>query len=119
MRQADEPVADCETHLIHIYPDPSKSPQEVKDATNVIQAMYGEGWNKVYLVRVGDRFVFMFGSDHERLVQTIEHVKKGLDPIGQSAALQKPADSTRPFARACVAGAIEQPVLRASGKTGR
>ncbi|MEZ6096098.1 MAG: hypothetical protein R3C03_18050 [Pirellulaceae bacterium] len=65
------------SHTITVTPDPGKSEDEVKHAIEAMVYRFGPDWNKIPVVQVGDHFVFMLGSDHERLERLVANVKVG------------------------------------------
>ena len=60
---------------IEISPDPSKSETEVQQASDVMKGIFGTQWNKIPVIQVDDHFVFMIGSNQEKLDQICRNVK--------------------------------------------
>ena len=61
---------------IVISPDPSKTEDEVLQASNMMQKLFGDQWNTIPVIQVEDHFVFMIGSNQEKLNQICRNVKE-------------------------------------------
>lgn len=77
---------DC--YLLRIHPDPDKTENEVQIADKTMAQVFGESWDMVPMVRVGDQFVFLFGSKTELLDKAVANLKTNRDPIGSSQIIQ-------------------------------
>ncbi len=64
-------------HAIHISPDPSKTQFETEQATATMRQAFGDQWNQVKVVPVGDHLVLMLGSDNARLQRVVRDVEQG------------------------------------------
>ena len=64
-------------HVIHISPDPSKTEFETEQATATMRQAFGDQWNQVKVVPVGDHLVLMLGSDNARLQRVVRDVEQG------------------------------------------
>jgi len=64
--------------------------EQKSDANQQLRRLFGENWDRVEVIRVGDRFVIMFGYDEALLTETLENLKGGKDPVGKLAATDAP-----------------------------
>ena len=71
------------THVIEITPDPSKTEKEADDAIQVMAQLFGSQWNQIRIVQVKNHFVFMLGSDNERLERIVSNVEQGIGAPAQ------------------------------------
>jgi|GEM_PF-5585830 len=70
-------IAEFPVHTIHITPDPSKTREEVESASGLMQALFGDNWSTVRMVRIRNHFVFMVGSDLAMLERIAKNVDTG------------------------------------------
>lgn len=81
------------THTIHITPDPSKTPEEVAEAIELMQKLFGEDWNRIEVVQVREHFLFLVGTDRARLETAVARVDAGQQlamPDGQLIPASNP-----------------------------
>ena len=71
---------------IKISADSSKSEAEVQEASALMQALFGEQWDRISVVQVEDHFVFMIGSDKERLKRICRKVQQNKDDLVEHLA---------------------------------
>lgn len=74
--------------LLRILPDPKHSETQIAAASATTKRLFGPNWNKIWLVQHDKQFILMFGSDEQRLKQTIRNLDTGADPI-RKVALEK------------------------------
>ena len=74
-KKAEKTVDGFNAFLIEISPDPSK-PEEVRQrARAMMKGLFGDQWNTIPVVQVDDHFVFMIGSNQEKLNQICRNVR--------------------------------------------
>ncbi len=71
-------------HIIEISPDPSKTDQQVADATAIMVGLLGPDWNQLQIVQVKDHFVFMLGSNQDLLKKFVANTNLGTGKISKS-----------------------------------
>lgn len=71
-------------HIIEISPDPSKTDQQVADATAIMVGLLGPDWNQLQIVQVEDHFVFMLGSNQDLLKKFVANTNLGTGKISKS-----------------------------------
>ncbi len=67
LNESTHKVGGFEAHTIAVTPDPSKTKDEVDEASAMMTSIFGPTWNAVQVVQVRNHFVFMIGSDSQRL----------------------------------------------------
>ena len=68
----------------------SLSDEQKGNAQRRLKQLFGDQWDQIPFVRVGDQFVAMFGYDESMLQSTVENLKEQKDPLGQLAAENAP-----------------------------
>ena len=74
-------IGDHEMTLINLGFKRKDDVGKVARMTDLARNVFGEKWNELRLVRVGDRFVFLFGSNQKILEKTVENLASNKDPI--------------------------------------
>lgn len=82
--ESNRQIGDCVCHVIQILPDPSKTAAETEQATTTMRQLFGDQWDQVRVVTVGDRLVLMLGSDDARLQRVVRDVEQGRDHLWPS-----------------------------------
>ena len=75
-KNAEKTVDGFNAFSIVISPDPSKTEDEVLQASIMMQKLFGDQWNTIPVIQVEDHFVFMIGSNQEKLIQICRNVKE-------------------------------------------
>ena len=74
-KNAEKTADGFNAFLIEISPDPSK-PEEVRQqARGMMKGLFGDQWNTIPVIQVEDHFVFMIGSNQEKLNQICRNVR--------------------------------------------
>jgi hypothetical protein len=76
--------------LVRIRLPKTLSDGQQRNARLRLSQLFGDQWDQVPVVRVGNQFVAMFGYDESMLESTVENLKQQKDPLGQLAVGKAP-----------------------------
>ena len=80
-KNAEKTADGFDAFVIEISPDPSKSAAEVQQASEVMKGLFGPQWNTIPVIQVEDHFVFMIGSNQDKLNKICRNVKAQRDDL--------------------------------------
>lgn len=81
---------DQPARLLRITHPPTFTDMDSRKMSSKLKQLFGQNWNRVPVVRVGDRFVVMIGGDDKAMEQTIDNLKRSINPIKKIATSEAP-----------------------------
>ena len=83
--QENVKYGDEEVTLIQVHPDPEVDAERWAKTNAQLTRLFGANWNRIPVLRVGDRYVMMFGSNKLLFQKAVSNLKEKMDPISARA----------------------------------